>query len=358
MDSLPRPDVILTHESDLDGFVAGHLLRRLARHLFQAEIRLEAWNNQAWRQRAPREKSAWVCDLAFEARLDRPGWVVIDHHPAEIAPRAARLIHDPEASAARLCYALCLEQGLASPALDRLVQLTDIGDLFRDDHPDFEISQDYASLVKTYSFWNLARLIEGDLEKLIDHPLLEVTRLKRRIEDPLGLAWSRSRIVEVTPTVGYVDVVVGNANLIVHELLRAPDSRYAVLVTLLKKASSGVVISLRSRHGEALEIARKLQGGGHPNASGATLPRSVQSIPDALEYLRQVLIPKPVALNPVAAGLHSLDVALAGLTETADPAIPSRPAGGSEAGERPLGSGQTPSSQSPLQFSDGLREPS
>ena len=31
MISLPQPDVILTHESDLDGLVAGVLLRRLAR---------------------------------------------------------------------------------------------------------------------------------------------------------------------------------------------------------------------------------------------------------------------------------------------------------------------------------------
>jgi hypothetical protein len=28
--SLPRPDVIITHESDLDGLVAGVLLQRLA----------------------------------------------------------------------------------------------------------------------------------------------------------------------------------------------------------------------------------------------------------------------------------------------------------------------------------------
>ena len=31
---LPRPDVILTHESDLDGLISGVLLKRLARKLF------------------------------------------------------------------------------------------------------------------------------------------------------------------------------------------------------------------------------------------------------------------------------------------------------------------------------------
>ena len=57
--------------------------------------------------------------------------------------------------------------------------------------------------------------------------------------------------------------------------------------------SNGVIIaSLRSRNGEALKIAEKLQGGGHANASGATLPRTVKTIPDAVVYLRQALNPK------------------------------------------------------------------
>ena len=46
------------------------------------------------------------------------------------------------------------------------------------------------------------------------------------------------------------------------------------------------------RFGEALKVAEKLQGGGHANAAGATLPKSVRSIPDALIYLRQTLHPK------------------------------------------------------------------
>lgn len=304
--ALTRPEVVLTHESDLDGFVSGHLLQRLARHLYGVEVRLEAWNTQAWRQRPMRESAAWVCDLAMDSRLDRPQWLVVDHHPPEAAAQSARLVHDPEKSATWLAYDLCRQNGLSNPTLDRLVELTDIGDLFREAHPDFDLAQNYASLVKTYGFWNLSKLIEGDLERLLDHPLLQVIQTKRAVEDPLGLAWSRSRVVELSPTVGYVEVVVGNSNLIVHELLRDASCKYEVLTTLLRKSSSGVVASFRSRNGQAAPLARKLQGGGHPNAAGATLPRSIQSLPDAVEYLRRIL-------NPPAASLTALTAPVGGL---------------------------------------------
>jgi hypothetical protein len=46
-------------------------------------------------------------------------------------------------------------------------------------------------------------------------------------------------------------------------------------------------------------VAEKLQGGGHPNACGATLPRSVQHIPEAIQYLRHILNPPPVADAPL-----------------------------------------------------------
>lgn len=308
MDGLPRPDVILTHESDLDGFVAGHLLQRLARHLFGEEVRLEAWNTQAWRQRPMKEKLAWVCDFTFDARLDRPGWIIIDHHPTQITPAAASLIWDSAKSAALLCYEFGKRQGMETvPGLDRLIQLTDVGDLFKENDPDFDLAQSYAALLKTYPFWNLSRLLEGQLEKLMDHPLLEVIAVKHRVEDPMGLEWSRKHIGEITPDLGWVDVAIGNPNLIVHEILRSPDCRFKAVATLVRKPSSGVVVSLRSRGGEALPIAQKLQGGGHPNASGATLPRSVQTIPDAIEYLRRIL-------NPVPSGLASFDSDLARLT--------------------------------------------
>jgi nanoRNase/pAp phosphatase (c-di-AMP/oligoRNAs hydrolase) len=69
------------------------------------------------------------------------------------------------------------------------------------------------------------------------------------------------------------------------------------------------VVSLRSRNGEALKVAEKLQGGGHANACGATLPRSVKNIPDAIDYLRFVLEASPKKDAP----LNSLEGLFAGL---------------------------------------------
>jgi len=84
---LPKPDVIFTHESDLDGLLAGALLQRLARKLFGTDIPLEAYHYNFWKQRELRERSAWVADFTFEPRLDKPDWVVIDHHVTEFAPK-------------------------------------------------------------------------------------------------------------------------------------------------------------------------------------------------------------------------------------------------------------------------------
>jgi hypothetical protein len=285
--------VILTHESDLDGFVAGLLLRRLARHLFNTDPRLEAYNYNGWKMREPREKSAWVCDLSFEPRLDKPDWLIVDHHATDTRPKHALIIHDLAKSAGMLCYDLCKQHGLGSPELDRLLHLNDVADLFLDQDPDFIPANDYANLVKTYGFWNLHALTGGRLEALLDHPLLEVMGVKRRVEDPIGLEWSRRNVARVSPAVGYVDTVVGNNNSIVHQLLEQRATPYPVLLTLFRKANSTVVASFRSRNGEALKVAEKLQGGGHANASGATLPRSVKNIPDALDYMRSILDPAP-----------------------------------------------------------------
>ena len=286
MDTLPRPEVILTHESDLDGFVSGLLLQRLARKIFNADIRLESYHYNNWKLRELREKSGWVCDFSFEQRLDKPDWLLIDHHATEVQPKSAHFIHDVTESAGTLCYELCKEHGLGSPQLDRLVHLNNVADLFLEDDPDFVLANDYGNLVKTYQFWNLHALVEGKLESLLDHPLLEVMAVKRRIEDPMGYAWSKANVAEISPTVGFVDTVIGNNNLIVHQLLEKKATPYPVLLTLFRKANNTVVVSLRSRNGEALKVAEKLQGGGHANACGATLPRSVKSIPDAVVYLR------------------------------------------------------------------------
>jgi len=290
--SLPRPEVILTHESDLDGLVAGVLLQRLARKVFGAEVRLEACNYNYWRQRELREKSGWITDLTFEPRLDKANWLVIDHHLTDTAAKSACLIHDLNKSAGLLCYELCREFGLASPALDRLVHLNNVGDLFLEEDPDFVLASDYANLVKIYQFWNLYALIDGEIERLLDHPLLEVMAVKRRIENPLGFAWSRANVTEISPTVGFVDTVIGNTNLIVHQLLEQQATKFPVLLTLFRRANGVFIASLRSRNGEARKVAERLQGGGHANASGASLPRSVKTIPDAISYLRQVLNPK------------------------------------------------------------------
>ena len=202
---LTKPDVIITHESDFDGLLSGVLMQRLARKLFGVTVPLEAYHYNYWKQRELREKSAWVADFAFEARLDKADWTVVDHHVTEVAPKYALLIHDLKKSAGLLCYELCQQHGLGSPALDRLVHLNNVADLFLEDDPDFVLAGDYASLVKVYQFWNLHALIGGDIEKLLNHPLLEVMVTKRRVEDPLGFEWSKKNVSEISPTVGYVD---------------------------------------------------------------------------------------------------------------------------------------------------------
>ena len=182
--TLPKPEVILTHESDLDGFVAGLLLQRLAHTLYGERVPLQAYHYNYWKQRELRERSAWVTDFTFEPRMDKQDWLVVDHHVTETRPAKAHLHHDVNKSAGLLAYELCQKNGLGSPALDRLVHLNNVADLFLENDPDFDVAGDYAGLVKIYTFWNLHTLIEGELEKLIDHPLLEVMAVKRRVEDP------------------------------------------------------------------------------------------------------------------------------------------------------------------------------
>ncbi|MCS7089789.1 MAG: DHH family phosphoesterase [Verrucomicrobiota bacterium] len=292
---LSKPDVILTHESDLDGLLAGVLLQRLAEAEFGERVRLEAWSYHGLRQRPLHENVAWVTDLSWESRMDRPRWLIIDHHPYDAPPRHACLIHDPHKSAALLCYELCRKAGLSSSELDRLVHLNNVADLFLEEDPEFELATDYANLVKIYGFWNLLSLVEGQIERLLDHPLLEVMRVKREVENPIGLAWSRERILEITPTAGLVETVVGNPNLIVHRLLEDPKTRYPVLMSVVRRGNGCLAVSVRSRNGEALSLATRLQGGGHPNAAAATLPRSIRTVEDAIQYLRQTLNPVPAS---------------------------------------------------------------
>lgn len=291
MTDLPKPDVILTHESDLDGLVGGVLLQRLAKARHGDEVPMQAWNYNGWKQRPLNERTAWVTDLSFEPRLDRPNWVIVDHHSTTTQAQHATLIHDVTKSASLLCYELCKEADLGSPELDRLVHLSNVADLFLEDDPDFVQASDYASLVKTYQFWNLHNLLDGEIERLLDHPLLEVMAVKRRIEDPIGLEWALKNIHAITPEVGLVETTIGNTNLMMHQLLDQKLTPFKVLITLFKKANGMMIASFRSANGEALPVATKFQGGGHPNAAGATLPRSARSVPDAIDYLRQALNP-------------------------------------------------------------------
>ena len=90
-------------------------------------------------------------------------------------------------------------------------------------------------------------------------------------------------------------------------MLDEKSTPFPVLLTLHRKGNGVMVVSLRSRNGEAMKIAEKLKGGGHPNAAGATLPRSVQNTPDAIDYLQRVLEPQ----SKEEGGLASLEDAFA-----------------------------------------------
>src|SRR5204863_8715602 len=159
---------------------------------------------------------------------------------------------DVNKSAGLLCYELCQQHGLGSPALDRLVHLNNVADLFLEDDPDFVLANDYANLVKIYQFWNLHSLLGGQIEKLLDHPLLEVMEVKRRIENPLGLAWSKENVTEISPAIGFVDTVIGNNNLIVHQLLEQQATTYPVLLTLFRRANGVIIGSLGGCNGGGL----------------------------------------------------------------------------------------------------------
>lgn len=307
--SLPKPEVIITHESDLDGLASGLLLQRLAQKLFNTSVPLEAYHYNNLKQRPMKEKSAWVCDFSFDPRMDKPNWAIIDHHATEVMPKTATFIHDLNRSAGLICYDLCRQHELGNADLDRLIHLNNVSDLFLEEDPDFVLANDYANLIKTYGFWNIHALIDGKLERLLNHPLLQVMEVKRRIEDPIGLEWSKANVTQLSATVGLVNTAVGNINLIVHQMLEQQATPYPVLLTLFRRSNGTIIVSLRSRNGEALKVAQQLQGGGHANACGATLPRYVQNIPDAVQYLKQILNPQLSKSGP----LNSLESAFAGL---------------------------------------------
>lgn len=301
MTNLPEPEIIFTHESDLDGFVAGLLLKQLAKKLFDKDIPLKAYHYGAWENFEIRHKQAWISDLSFEPRFDRSGWLIVDHHTYTHQPKNATLVHNLDKSAGSLAYELCKANGIQSDQLDRLVHYNNLADLFIKDDESFEISTDYASIIKVYGFWPIYSIIEGQLENLLDHPLLKVVTLKREIENPIGFEWSKKNIIEITPEIALVKTTIGNVNLIIDRMLDEKTTPHPVLLTLSKRTNGPMTVSLRSRNGEALEFARRLQGGGHPNACGASLPKIIHHINDAIDYLKN-------SLNPPTQGTESLDV--------------------------------------------------
>jgi len=306
MGDLPKPEIIVTHDGDLDGLLSGMLLQKLSATLYGEEVRLLGYQTHAWHSRCLRENSAWVSDLAFEERMDRINWVIVDHHITNTKPTKARLVHDESKSACMLAYGLCKEHGMESESLDRLVHLANVGDLFLQDDPEFELANDHGSLVKTYGFWNMYSIVDGDPGQLLNHPLLEVMRVKREVEDPMGLRWSRQNIQEITPEVGLVKTVVGNYNVILNKLLREGSQPYKILLTLNRVGNNQFMVSLRSSEGGALRVAQQLQGGGHANAAGAALPKSVQRVADAVDYLKTALNPLTHAQEIVPDNLESL----------------------------------------------------
>ena len=267
------------------------LLQRLAKKLFGASVPLEAYHYNFWKQRELRERAAWVADFTFEPRLDKPEWAVFDHHVTDAMPKFARLIHDVNKSAGLICYEFCVQSGMASPALDRLVHLNNVADLFLEDDPDFVVATDYANLVKIYQFWNLHALIGGEIGTAAGPSAAggdgrQAPRLKTRSASSGAKKTSRkSARPSVTWTPSSATTIWSSTNC-----WRRRTTKYPVLVTLFRRGNL-IFASFRSRNGEALKMAEKFQGGGHANAAGAILPKSIRNIPDAVEYLRQILNP-------------------------------------------------------------------
>ena len=76
--------------------------------------------------------------------------------------------------------------------------------------------------------------------------MLEVMAVKRRIENPIAFPRSKANVTEITPTVGYLETIIGNNNLIVHQMLEEKATPYPVLLTLFRRTNGIIIVSLRS----------------------------------------------------------------------------------------------------------------
>ena len=179
---------------------------------------------------------------------------------------------------------------MKSPELDRLVHYNNVADLFLEDDPQFAVAGDYASLVKIYGFWNLhaarrpARTPVGSSAFAGHGSEAPHRRPHRRGMEQAPSPNSAPRSVMWTPWWQQQSDRASNPR-------KRRSTKYPVLVTLFRRGMN-VIASFRSRNGEAIKVAEKLQGGGHANASGALLPKSVRNIPEAVDYLKQVLNPR------------------------------------------------------------------
>ena len=88
---LLKPEVIITHESDLDGLLSGVLLQRLAKKLFNTTCRSKPIITTSGNSATCARRPAWVADFTFEPRLDKAEWMIVDHHVTEAAPKYAPL---------------------------------------------------------------------------------------------------------------------------------------------------------------------------------------------------------------------------------------------------------------------------
>ena len=99
--------------------------------------------------------------------------------------------------------------------------------------------------------------------------------------------------------------MVGNSNVILNKLLREDSQPYKILLTLNRIGNNQFMVSLRApRRGVA--DGQAVAGGGHANAAGAALPKSVQRVADAVDYLKTALNPISHAQENVPDNLESL----------------------------------------------------
>ena len=203
--------------------------------------------------------------------MDKPNWAMIDRHATETPAKSAHLIHDLNKSAGLLCYELCKEQGMGSPELDRLVHLTTWRTCFWRT-TRFHAGQRLRQPRQGVPVLERALADPGRIEALLDHPLLEVMAVKRRIENPLGFAWSRENVSQISPTVGCVDTIIGNNNLIVHQLLKQKASPYPVLLTLFRRPRAWSRETAQPQW-RSVKVAEKLQGGATQMPAPPLCPR-------------------------------------------------------------------------------------